>query len=148
MDSSRQSKVSKYAVLPPIDADKMLKTPRQTQLGQKPFDFLSTPRPLNPIDSKEKDLNPFNRAPQHQDLKQFVTVVENPLNFPMQPVHLSFDEEISLLDDIKREMGNYSVAALKQFYTALLEQDPNQTTFLHHSVVLAQAKKVKVKKNC
>lgn len=63
---------------------------------------------------------------------------------PREPVVLSQAEEASLLQDILRELGNYSSEDLKSFYSELTAYDPNLTGYVHHMYMTLVAMRCKV----
>ncbi len=136
--------------MPPIESDK---TPRpannegskQAPSTQNPISFLNT----ESLEQKQRVPYQPVQPPywnQFGELKKPMPIVEKPnYRLPLQQSQLPVDEELSLIEDIGREMGSFNVDRLKQLYTLMLEQDAGGTSFIHCTAAMAAAKQVKVR---
>ncbi len=94
-----------------------------------------------PYLSKNQPINPdsYNATSQ-------ITIDKSNDNYlPIEPIYLSEQEERNLMQDVYRELGNFSSNDLKNFYTELTSYDPNLTSYTHHAYISLVAMRNNVK---
>ena len=147
-------KINNYTVLPPITPggyDPHF-DPQQTQQHNNAVDHLIS-QPPSHVSATNYDLKNLNiplnlddpapPLPMHQMQQQKTYRDDN--NLPREPIQLSDAEENSLINDVMREMANFSSEQLKQFYSELTSYDPNLTGTVHNMYVSLVAMRNKVR---
>lgn len=86
---------------------------------------------------------PAPPLPHHQMQMQKSNRDDN--NLPREPIQLTEAEENSLMNDVMREMSNYSSEQLKQFYSELTSYDPNLSGTVHNMYVSLVAMRNRVR---
>jgi hypothetical protein len=84
-----------------------------------------------PYLSKNQPLNPDS----YNATSQITIDKSNDTYLPIEPIYLSEQEERNLMNDVSRELGNYSSNDLKNFYSELTSYDPNLTSYTHHAYI-------------
>lgn len=108
-----------FPVLPPISGSSQN---RSQQAQQTSIDHLIK----DPLFNTNQGL-----APNSEIQKP----ASNDTYLPIDPIYLSPQEEQNLINDVARELGNYSSEKLKKFYSDMTSYDPNGTGFAHHMYI-------------
>ena len=123
-----------FPVLPPINTTAGQQSQPQQQQNQIPYQKSSIDHIIN--DPKFNQINQNAAYFQQQNFPESRNSFNNNSNYlPIDPIYLNPQEEQNLINDVSRELGNYSSDQLKNFYSEMTNYDPNGSGFIHHMYV-------------
>jgi len=131
-----KSRINPYTVLPPINQppqNSYYQQQQPNQSYQQPIinHIIAEPPPMPQVQPPE--LYGSQMGPQYGPQGNNDGPSDSFL--PVDPIYLNTQEEQNLMNDVSRELGQYSSGQLKNFYNELTSYDPNLTGYTHYTYV-------------
>ena len=130
------SQLNPYSKLPPISNGSIPQAAYQGHpINQAPTSFDSARR--SPVPQQTYTMPMVTQAPPQQPIEYYAPPTKvssnSDLDWPVDPIHPSPQDEATLIANIRRQLSYYSSAQLKGFYNELTSYDPTLSGFVHHS---------------